>query len=110
MFLNIAVGDLQDAIRKGQSKKVLGDMLGRIVSRIFCVARLTRICRWSRSWRASTRFRTVPTAESFRASALNDVRIISLWSTQTRPRCNGAYASGAKDLLLSTAKELKPEC
>ena len=38
MFLNIAVGDLQDAIRKGQSKKVLGDMLGRIVSRIFCVA------------------------------------------------------------------------
>jgi len=37
VFLNIAVGDLQDAIRKGKSKTVIGDMLGRIVSRVFCV-------------------------------------------------------------------------
>jgi len=38
VFLNIAVGDLQDAIRKGKDVVVIGDMLGRITSRVFCVA------------------------------------------------------------------------
>ncbi len=38
VFLNLAVGDLQDAIRKDKGIEVIGDMLGRVVSRVFCVA------------------------------------------------------------------------
>ena len=37
-FLHLAIGDLQDAIRKGVTKDKLGTALARVVSRIFCVA------------------------------------------------------------------------
>ncbi|TSC72879.1 MAG: hypothetical protein G01um101438_278 [Parcubacteria group bacterium Gr01-1014_38] len=37
-YLNLAIGDLQDAIRKEFGRDVLGCAVARIVSRIFCVA------------------------------------------------------------------------
>jgi NTP pyrophosphatase (non-canonical NTP hydrolase) len=37
-FLNLAIGDLQEAIRKGFSKKAIGVALARVGARIFCVA------------------------------------------------------------------------
>lgn len=37
-FLAVAIGDLQDAIRKDTRKEFVGMALSRIVSRIFCVA------------------------------------------------------------------------
>lgn len=37
-FLNLAIGDLQDAIRKDASKKALGAALARVAARVFCVA------------------------------------------------------------------------
>ncbi|HXF43873.1 MAG TPA: hypothetical protein VNK70_00100 [Candidatus Paceibacterota bacterium] len=38
VFLNLAIGDLQDAIRKGVNDETLGTALARVVSRIFCIA------------------------------------------------------------------------
>lgn len=37
-LLGLAIGDLQEAIRKGHSSEILGIALARIVSRIFCQA------------------------------------------------------------------------
>lgn len=38
MFLNLAIGDLQEAIRKEFSKEIIATALARVVARIFCVA------------------------------------------------------------------------
>lgn len=37
-FLNLAIGDLQDAIRKEYGLEIIGVALARIVARIFCIA------------------------------------------------------------------------
>ena len=37
-FLNLAIGDLQDAVRKGVNEQLLGVALARVISRIFCIA------------------------------------------------------------------------
>jgi len=37
-FLNLAIGDLQEAIRKGHNSEIIGMALARVVARIFCVA------------------------------------------------------------------------
>ena len=37
-FLAVAIGDLQDAIRKDMKKDLVGMAISRIVSRIFCIA------------------------------------------------------------------------
>ncbi len=37
-FLNIAIGELQDGVRKGRDKAMIGRMLARIVSWTFCVS------------------------------------------------------------------------
>ena len=37
-FLNLAVGDLQDAIRKTSGSRAIEIALTRVVARVFCVA------------------------------------------------------------------------